>query len=332
MGVLHELVQGHVIDTRHWNGENPTFDEEYFVRVVAVIAVGTVWAFVWKLFYIIVHVASTMFFPRYKTLNKIQKVDWTSRVVAMVFIILAAWATIDVLGSDTNHRLVPVGTDNATFASSEWRLTTSVDDTTMYHLYLFYIMCFGYELYDLKNCWDIRMYSGVLHHLVLLIIFPTGWSGTTMSVPAMCMIAMTYLSNIPAHFRSFMVILGYRDSPLYKFNKWLWWVSYVIFRLFGIPWFSAQMFFTLSPMLLQLPLFPIAFYFPAMAIHYMLSLYWFVEMTKTMFPPDREMKRSGSFPIFPQDKDKAAQTIKGRPARGKAASSDSEDEGGQKFD
>jgi len=67
-----------------------------------------------------------------------------------------------------------------------------------------------------------------------------------------------------------------------------------------------------------------------MAIHYALSLYWFVEMTKTMFPPDKEMKRSGSFPLFPQDKDKATKTIQGK--RGKAHSSDSEDEGGQKFD
>jgi len=83
---------------------------------------------------------------------------------------------------------------------------------------------FRYELYDLKNCWDIKMYSGVIHHIVLLIIFPLGWVSTkffanakmltrtqyatTMSVPAMCMVSMTYLSNIPAHFRSFMVILG----------------------------------------------------------------------------------------------------------------------------
>jgi len=283
---------------------------------------------VWKLLYVLVHVASTMFFARYKALNNIQKVDWTSRVVATVFIVLASWATIDVLAGETSHRLLPSGGDHARFITSEWRLATFIDDYTMYQLFLYYVMCFGYELYDLKNCWDIRMYSGVLHHLVLLIIFPLGWSATTMSVPAMCLVSMTYLSNIPAHLRSFMVILGYRDTPVYKFNKWLWWVSYVIFRLFGIPWYSSQMFFTLSPMLLQLPLGAVAFYFAAMAIHYILSLYWFVEMTKTMFPPDKELKRSGSFPIFPQDPKKAAQAIKSKPA----TSSDSEDEGGQKFD
>jgi len=330
MKVFYELVQGHVIDTTPWAGENPTFEQQYLVRNVAAVVGGIAWAIFWKILFFVVDLISRATFPRYKTLNNIQKVDWTSRIVAMIFIVLAGWGTIEVLNGETSHRLVPAGGDHSQFITSQWSLTTYIDNHTMYQLYLYYIMCFGYELYDLKNCWDIKMYSGVLHHIVLLIIFPLGWSATTMSVPAMCMVSMTYLSNVPAHFRSFMVILGYRDTPAYKFNKWLWWISYVIFRLFGIPWFSSQMYFTLSPMLLQIPLFPVAWYFTAMAIHYALSLYWFVEMTKTMFPLDKQMKRSGSFPLFPQDKDKAASTIKSAAPNKKGKNSD--DEGGQKFD
>jgi len=309
--VLHDLVRGNIIDTTPWTGENPTWGEQYLVRNVAVISGGILWAIFWKLLFVVVDLISKAVFPKYRSLNSIQRVDWTSRLVAMIFILSAGWSTVEVLRGETSHRLVPSGGDHSEFVSSKWHLTTYIDSHTMYQLYLYYIMCFGYELYDLKNCWDIKMYSGVIHHIVLLIIFPLGWYATTMSVPAMCMVSMTYLSNIPAHFRSFMVILGYRDSPVYKFNKWLWWVSYVVFRLFGIPWFSSQMWFMFSPMLLQIPVFPIAWYFTAMAIHYALSLYWFVEMTKTMFPPDKEMKRSGSFPLFPQDKDKAAKAIQG---------------------
>ncbi len=48
-------------------------------------------------------------------------------------------------------------------------------DNCLYLLYLYYVFVFAYELYDLKNCWDIRMMSGVLHHVVLLIIIPMNW-------------------------------------------------------------------------------------------------------------------------------------------------------------
>jgi len=154
------------------------------------------------------------------------------------------------------------------------------------------------------------------------------------------MVSSTYLSNIPAHIRSFMVILGYRDTPFYKFNKWAWWLSYVVFRLFGIPWFSAFMWFTLDTSKLQMPLFAIAWYYTAMVCHYGLSLYWFVEMTKTMFPPDHQMKRVGSFPIFPQDPKKAQAKVAAANSKGSGnnkkrvsdSAESSEDEGGQKFD
>lgn len=82
MTVLYELVRGHVIDTTKWNGENPSFDQEYFVRNVAAVAGGVVWAIGWKLLYYVIHALSSAFFPRYKTLNSIQKVDWTSRYTA----------------------------------------------------------------------------------------------------------------------------------------------------------------------------------------------------------------------------------------------------------
>jgi len=119
-----------------------------------------------------------------------------------------------------------------------------VTDNCLYLLYLYYVFVFAYELYDLKNCWDIRMMSGVLHHVVLLIIIPMNWVRlcnrekalmfsilhssvltfsplispppwspssqpiTLIAVPSVWMTVCTYFTNIPAHIRSFMVHLG----------------------------------------------------------------------------------------------------------------------------
>ncbi len=61
---------------------------------------------------------------------------------------------------------------------------------------------------------------------------------------------------------SFCILFsGYRDTKFYKLNKWAWWYSYVVFRLFGIPWFSAQMWFTMAPIRVQAPLVCIVYYF-----------------------------------------------------------------------
>ena len=79
MTVFYELVQGHVIDTSQWVGENSTWEQQYLVRNVAVIVGGVAWAIFWKILYVIVDLLSKSLFPRYKTLNKMQKVDWTSR-------------------------------------------------------------------------------------------------------------------------------------------------------------------------------------------------------------------------------------------------------------
>jgi len=322
------FVDEHVIRPFAWTGENPSWEKTYIVRNLAIIIFGTAWAFVFALFYAIIHRLSKQFFAKYNTLNNIQQTDWTSRIVAMFFITGSSTLAYIIFMGDTNHRLIPEGVKgDSSFENSRWRFTTEVYPDTLYILFHYYVLAFGYELYDLKNCWDIKMYSGVLHHLVLLVIFPLGWSATSMSIPAACMVSSTYLSNIPAHFRSFMVVLGYRDSPAYKANKWAWWLSYVVFRLFGIPWFSSVMWFSIDPMRLQVPLFAIAWYFSAMTCHYALSLYWFVEMTKTMFPPDKQLKRVGSYPVFPQDPKKAAEKIAYA-----ETSSDSEDEGGQKFE
>ena len=81
MTVLYELVQGHIIDTTPWTGENPTWEQQYIVRNVAVIAGGVLWSFVWKILYVVVDLLSKAFFSKYKSLNSIQRVDWTSRLL-----------------------------------------------------------------------------------------------------------------------------------------------------------------------------------------------------------------------------------------------------------
>jgi len=118
--------------------------------------------------------------------------------------------------------------------TAQWRLDTAVTDDCLYLLFLYWVFVFGYELYDLKNCWDIKMMSGVVHHLVLLVIIPMNWVRyastlqddfsthqvafllalsilqpiTLIAIPSVWMTATTYLTNIPAHLRSFMVHTG----------------------------------------------------------------------------------------------------------------------------
>lgn len=77
--VLYELVQGHVIDTTPWTGENPTWAQQYLVRNAAVVIGGFMWGIFWKVLFVIVDLVSKAVFPKYKTLNSIQRVDWTSR-------------------------------------------------------------------------------------------------------------------------------------------------------------------------------------------------------------------------------------------------------------
>jgi len=314
---LRQLVENWVL---HAQGD---WWERYMIGVWGIVAGGCCWAVVWWALLSVVHHASLRWFAAYSRLNTVQKADWTSRWVAMVFITLSTYR-LYVISRESGHYLLPLeGTESFEYSRGTWVLKTQYDENTLYELYLTYIIFFGYELYDLKNCIDIKMYSGVLHHLVLLVIFPTGWSVTTLSILAVWMVATTYLSNIPAHIRSFLVHTGYRDTTLYKWNKWAWWISYIVLRLFSIPWFSAQMWFMTEPMKVQGTRFVIAWYFSAMAVHYLLSVYWFVEMTKTMFPVDpASLKRVGSYPIFPREKD----------AKAPRSSPASDDEGGQKFD
>jgi len=330
---LYNLVYSNVIDTSKWTGPDPSWNDIYWTRIIGLSILGTVWGVLFKLLYVVVDFLSLQFFPAYKGLNKIQRVDWSSRVVAMVFIIINTYQAFLLYGQG-GHYLVAEG-EGTTFETGRWKLDTTIDPRLLYLLFLYFSTEFGYELYDLKNCWDIKMYSGVLHHLVLLVIFPLNWSITTISVPAVWMTASTYLTNVPAHIRSFMVHTGYRDVPFYHWNKWAWWYSYVLFRLFGIPWFSAIMWYTIPAMKTQSPLGNIVWYFSAMVIHYGLSLYWFVEMSKTMFPVSAQMKREGSYALIPKT-DAKKPVHRGKEKRSKAGnkseSESSEDEGGQKFD
>jgi hypothetical protein len=325
--MIRDLVQNYVIDTTYWTGPNPTWNQVYATRIFAVVALGTLYAFLFKLLYVVCEQLSFRFFRKYKSLNAMQKVDWTSRLVAMVFIVVNTYQAYLLIG-EGHHTIVPVeGTDPTDWDTAQWRLDTTVTDNCLYLLYLYYSFVFAYELYDLKNCWDIRMMSGVLHHIVLLIIIPLNWPITLIAIPGVWMTVCTYFTNIPAHIRSFMVHMGYRDTKFYTYNKWAWWISYIVFRLFGIPWFSSVMWFTIAPMKAQSPLLPIVYYFAAMAVHYSLSLYWFVEMTKTMFPVSREMKRVGSYALVPKIADKPKHN-----RGGESESESGEDEGGQKFD
>ncbi|KAL6057144.1 TLC domain-containing protein [Balamuthia mandrillaris] len=324
-----EWVEENVVRGTPWVGQNPSFNELYLLRTVALWIASLFWFLGFKLLYVIVDALSFRFFGRYKLLNKMQRVDWSSRVVAMFLIGWTVIMTVRIALEGDAHELIAIPTSlegdslrhyYKDWDATDWKLSKELSDKTLFLMFHYFAFLQGYELYDLKNCLDIKMMSGVIHHLVLLVVFPLIWSVTAMSSLGVLMTGLVYLTNVPAHIRSFMAHTGHRDTPLYKFNKWVWWVSYVVFRLFGIPWFSSQMWMKIPVARTQAPLFLIASYFSACIVHYALSLYWFVEMTRTMFPPSPQMVRAGSYPILPKDgklKDKA---------------SDSEDEGGQHFD
>lgn len=76
---MRQLVYDYVLDTTAWTGPNPTWNEVYTTRIIAVCLVGTLYAFVFKLLYVVSERLTYIFFPKYKTLNNMQKVDWTSR-------------------------------------------------------------------------------------------------------------------------------------------------------------------------------------------------------------------------------------------------------------
>jgi len=101
---LKELVLNHVIDTTFWNGPNPTWNQVYMVRIVSMVALGTLYAFLFKLLYFIADQLSYRLFPKYKVLNKMQRVDWTSRVVAMLFIVVNSYQATLLIGQNFDSR------------------------------------------------------------------------------------------------------------------------------------------------------------------------------------------------------------------------------------
>jgi hypothetical protein len=77
--MIRDLVQNYVIDTTYWTGPNPTWNQAYATRVLAVVALGTIYAFLFKVLYFVCEAISYRVFRKYKSLNAMQKVDWTSR-------------------------------------------------------------------------------------------------------------------------------------------------------------------------------------------------------------------------------------------------------------
>ncbi len=76
---LKDIVDNYVIDPTYWTGPNPTYNQTFFIRFAALVAFGSIWAVWFKLVYIIGEALTKAFFPGYKKLNKMQKVDWSSR-------------------------------------------------------------------------------------------------------------------------------------------------------------------------------------------------------------------------------------------------------------
>jgi len=313
---LNALVEEFVLDGRFWyNGVELTPNQEHVVRAVSVIVVGSFLAIFFQLFFFSIHYGSKLVWPNYKKLTKLNQVDWTSRWVALCYIVLNTYI-LSLIASYAVHDLDPVDPEvEGVWKLAEWRWDKSVPPSFYPLMFWHYSLLFAYELYDLKNCIDIKMYSGVIHHIVLLIIFPLCWHVSALCIPAVWMSSMTYWSNIPAHIRAFMFLLGLRDWKFYDFNKHMWWYFYAVFRLFFIPWWSAQMWFTRRAIWSQSYTFLIAYYFTAMAIHYTLSLYWFLGMTKSFYP---QIPRVESLSTLNRNR--------------LSSSSGSEDEGGQKFD
>jgi len=294
------------------------------VQCFGLFSLGFVWFFSLKIVYIIAEQITLRVFPKYHKMSRVERTDWTSRLVASFVILLGLYFTFRIKWHDEDHTLIySTEYSNSTYDETTFLFRKEVSKDLMYDLYHFYALMVGYEMYDLKNCIDIKMTSGVIHHIVLIIMFPVGWMATILGLAATYMLMCSYVSNIPAHLRSFLLYTGHRDTKLYNVNKWAWWVGYVILRLFAIPWFSAQMYFALPALKKQGHMFAIVWYFSAMSIHYALSMYWFVGMSRTLFPP-KGVKRVESFPALSGTQE-SQNAIPPRERKG------SED-GGQKFD
>jgi len=305
MGIFDSFVYGYVVDTS-WIGTG--FYDVWVARMVTLFVLGTIWFIFLNLLYWIAEQLSFSFLPRYAKMNTIEKTDWTSRIVAAFMIGSSIYFSI-LLKLEGDDAVLESKTGiYGTYEETEYVLHKQSNPGVIYALYHAYTMFLGYEMYDLKNCINLKMTSGVIHHAVLIIMFPIGWSGSHLSVPAVYMTTLSYCSNLPAHVRSFMLHTGYRDTALYRYNKWAWWVAYIVCRLFGIPWYSANIYFCFDAALAQIPLGSLLWFFSAMVIHYILSLYWFVNMTRTMFPPkDYDLKRVESFGALPKAKEVGGQ-------------------------
>jgi len=293
---INQILEDNVL-----NIEGPN---KWILQSMYLFVPGTIWFFIFTFSYWFCEQLSYKFFPKYSKFRQIEKTDWTSRIVATFMIILSVYFSLKVKFLGDESALEPKLEENTThtYESTEFVLHKIRNNDILFYLFHAYGILLGYEIYDLKNCINLKMTSGVIHHAVLIVMFPIGWSATALSVASLYMTTSTYCSNLPAHLRSFMLHTGFRDTKLYNYNKWAWWVSYIVFRLFGIPWFSAQIYFCVPALKYQTPLFTILWYFSAMVVHYMLSLYWFVNMSRTMFPPkDYDLKRVESFGALPKD-------------------------------
>eukprot|EP01089_Gocevia_fonbrunei_P011796 TRINITY_DN25_c0_g1_i1.p1 TRINITY_DN25_c0_g1~~TRINITY_DN25_c0_g1_i1.p1 ORF type:complete len:314 (-),score=31.68 TRINITY_DN25_c0_g1_i1:87-1028(-) len=299
--IFDVLIYDYILDTRWYWGPNPTWTQNEIIRMAGLFIVGFVWFFALSISYIVVEQLSYKFFPKYSKMNKIEKTDWSSRIIATIVIALTGILTILIKAAFDENTIVLASGDGTSIHNSEWRIYTEVSDGQFYLLYHIYALLLGYEMYDLKNCIHLKMTSGVIHHVVLIFMFPMVWTVPSLCIPGVVMSQLSYLSNIPAHIRSFLAHTGHRDTALYRWNRWAWWVAYVVFRLFGIPFYSGQMWYAFPVMKAQTTMFCIVAYFTAMVIHYSLSMYWFVNMSRTMFPPkDYDLRKIESFDQLPK--------------------------------
>jgi len=315
---LDDFIYKYAIDPTWYYGEGATMMEHFKIQVVTLFVLGVVWFVFFTAFYWAAEKLAYTVWPHYRKMRPIERTDWTSRIVATFMICCSIFFSLKIKFLGEESFLEPEGGVNGRYEETQYLLHKFGNNEILYWLYHSYSMLLGYEIYDLKNCINLKMTSGVIHHAVLIVMFPIGWGATTLSVPSLYMTTFSYCSNLPAHLRSFLLHTGFRETELYRINKWAWWVSYIVFRLFGIPWFSSGIYFVVPAALGQTPFFTVVWFFSSMVVHYMLSLYWFVNMSKTMFPPkDYDLKRVESFGTLPKDDTPKA------PRR---------NDGGQKFD
>jgi len=316
-----DFVLKYIIDPTYWTGPNPTYWEKYFIHVFAVIPVGFIWAVALQICYLIVHWISMKYFKKYRSMSLIQRTDWTSRIIALIIIIISVYHMIMITLTVNSSYLVPEKDINKVpYAQNHWHFKTDIDPSGVYWIFRFYTLFFGYELYDLKNCIDIKMYSGVIHHLFILVVIPSTWDATIVSIDGLWVFINGYISNIPAHIRSFLIHLGYRDTKIYTVNKWAWWMLYIICRLIAYPWLSAYMWCKFSVATSQAPFFAVAFLGPCFIVHFALSIYWFIQMSLTLFVEQTNFMKVDSLKVLPTPNGDTVDPSK------------MNNEGGQKFD